>query len=83
MRLKGFQLILASFSVLFLFSCLTINIYFPEAAVKKTADEIVGEITKSDKEAKEEKIKPKTKTTKKQKPKEDKPELTLDHFTKT
>jgi len=55
MRLKGFQLILASFSVLFLFSCLTINIYFPEAAVKKTADEIVGEITKSDKEAKEEK----------------------------
>ncbi|WXG39895.1 MAG: hypothetical protein WED07_03560 [Candidatus Freyarchaeum deiterrae] len=39
--------------------------------------------TKPKKEAKEEKPKPKTKTAKKQKTKENKPELTLDHFTKT
>ena len=40
---------------MFLFSCLTINIYFPEAEVQKTADEIVKEIRKSEEEKKEDK----------------------------
>ena len=30
--------------VVILFSCITVNIYFPEAAVQKTAEEIVNEI---------------------------------------
>ena len=55
MKLKAFQLVLVSWALLFFFSCLTINIYFPEAAVKKAADEIVDEIRKSDKEDKEKK----------------------------
>ncbi|GAI94201.1 unnamed protein product, partial [marine sediment metagenome] len=55
MKLKAFQLALVSWALLFFFSCLTINIYFPEAAVKKAADEIVDEIRKSDKEDKEKK----------------------------
>jgi uncharacterized protein YdbL (DUF1318 family) len=33
-------------------ACVTINIYFPEAAVQKTAEEIVDEVRKSDKEEK-------------------------------
>ena len=44
MRLKHLKLASIIWSLLFLFSCLTINIYFPEAAVKKTADEIIGRI---------------------------------------
>lgn len=41
--------------LLFLFSCLTINIYFPEAAVKKTAEEIVQEVRQTEKEGEKEK----------------------------
>ncbi len=48
MKTKTLQLIAVGWPVLFIFSCLTINIYFPEAEVKKTAEEIVGEIRKSD-----------------------------------
>lgn len=55
MRPKALKLTLTSLILLFLFSCLTINIYFPEAAVKKTADEIVEEIRKSDEKDKEKK----------------------------
>lgn len=55
MRLKHLKLASIIWSLLFLFSCLTINIYFPEAAVKKTADEIVEEIRKSEEKDKEEK----------------------------
>jgi uncharacterized protein YdbL (DUF1318 family) len=55
MRLKSLKFASISLSFLFLFSCLTINIYFPEAEVQKTADEIVKEIRKSEEEKKEEK----------------------------
>ena len=33
-------------------ACVTINIYFPEAAVQKTAEEIVDEVRKTDEESK-------------------------------
>ncbi|NIO49924.1 MAG: DUF1318 domain-containing protein [Candidatus Aminicenantes bacterium] len=55
MRLKALKFASISLSFLFLLSCLTINIYFPEAEVQKTADEIVKEIRKSEEEKKEEK----------------------------
>jgi uncharacterized protein YdbL (DUF1318 family) len=55
MRIKKLKLALISWPLLFVFSCLTINIYFPEAAVQKTAEEIVGEIRKTDKKDKEKK----------------------------
>ena len=55
MRLKPLRFTSISLSFLFLFSCLTINIYFPEAEVQKTADEIVKEIRKSEEEKKEDK----------------------------
>ena len=35
------------------FSCVTINIYFPETAVKEIADEIVGEVRKTEEKKKE------------------------------
>jgi len=38
-------------------ACVTINIYFPEAAVQKTAEEIVDEVRKADEEGKEKKDK--------------------------
>ncbi len=44
------------FFLLFL-SCLTINIYFPEATVKRTADEIVEEVRGTKQEEKEKKEK--------------------------
>ncbi len=55
MRLKSLKFVSISLSFLFLFSCLTINIYFPEAEIQKTADEIVKEIRKSEEEKREEK----------------------------
>jgi uncharacterized protein YdbL (DUF1318 family) len=55
MRKKAFRLTFLSCVLLFLFSCLTINIYFPEAEVKKTAEEIVEKVRKSDKEEEKEK----------------------------
>jgi len=55
MRLKALKLASISLSFLFLLSCLTINIYFPEAEVQKTADEIVKEIRKSEEEKEEDK----------------------------
>lgn len=55
MRMKKIKLALISWPLLFVFSCLTINIYFPEAAVQKTAKEIVGEIRETDKKDKEKK----------------------------
>jgi uncharacterized protein len=33
--------------VLFVASCVTVNVYFPAAAVQKAADEIVGDVTQS------------------------------------
>ena len=46
MRLKSLKLVSTSLALLFFFSCLTINIYFPEAEVQKAAEEIVDEIRK-------------------------------------
>jgi len=46
MKSKSLKIISASLFLLFLFSCLTINIYFPEAEVQKAAEEIVDEIRK-------------------------------------
>lgn len=55
MKLKYLKLVSTSLTLLFLFSCLTINIYFPEAEVQKAAEEIVDEIRKGqeDKEKKD------------------------------
>jgi len=55
MKLKSLKFASISLSFLFLVSCLTINIYFPEAEIQKTADEIVKEIRKSEEEKKEDK----------------------------
>jgi len=52
MRMKKLKLALISWPLLFVFSCLTINIYFPEAAVQKIAEEIVDEVRKTDKKDK-------------------------------
>ncbi len=46
MRSKSLKIVSASLFLLILFSCLTINIYFPEAEVQKAAEEIVEEIRK-------------------------------------
>ncbi len=46
MRTKSLKIVSSSLFLLFLFSCLTINIYFPEAEVQKAAEEIVDEIRK-------------------------------------
>lgn len=55
MRSKSLKIVSASLFLLFFFSCLTINIYFPEAEVQKAAEEIVDEIRKEaeDKEKKD------------------------------
>lgn len=46
-KLNLFQLLLIG-TIFVLVSCLTINIYFPEAAVQKTAEEIVDEVRAKD-----------------------------------
>ena len=46
MKLKSLKFVSASVLLLFCFSCLTINIYFPEAEVQRAAEEIVDEIRK-------------------------------------
>jgi uncharacterized protein YdbL (DUF1318 family) len=52
--MRKFLTLSTFFFILFLFviSCLTINIYFPEAAVQKTADEIVDDVRGSEEESK-------------------------------
>jgi len=52
MRSKSLKIVSASLFLLFFFSCLTINIYFPEAEVKKDAEEIVEEIRRKAEEKK-------------------------------
>ncbi|MBA7705106.1 hypothetical protein ES703_113930 [subsurface metagenome] len=46
MKLKSLKFVSTSVLLLFCISCLTINIYFPEAEVQKAAEEIVNEIRK-------------------------------------
>ncbi len=49
-KLLGLGLLVLSLSLIL--SCITVNIYFPEATVKKAADEIVDEIRKKEAEDK-------------------------------
>lgn len=49
-KFMGFGLFVLSLSLIL--SCITVNIYFPEATVKKAADEIVEEIRKKEAEGK-------------------------------
>jgi uncharacterized protein YdbL (DUF1318 family) len=52
--MRKFSPIFTIFTGLFVLAiaCVTINIYFPEAAVQKTAEEIVDEVRKSEEEGK-------------------------------
>jgi len=54
MKSKSLKIVSASLFLLILFSCLTINIYFPEAEVQKAAEEIVEEIRKEAEDKKKE-----------------------------
>lgn len=54
MRSRPVISVLVCWSMVVFFSCVTINIYFPEAAVKEIADEIVGEVRKTDEKKKDE-----------------------------
>lgn len=58
MRQKIPKCVSVSLVFLFLLSCITVNIYFPEAEVKKAAEEIVSEIVKEEgeKEKKDKKV---------------------------
>jgi len=53
MRTRSITLFFLASAVLLVFACVTINIYFPEGAVKQTADEIVSEVRKGKEEGKE------------------------------
>jgi len=55
MKLKLWYLVIM---VVFFFSCVTVNIYFPVAAVEKTAEEIVKEVREQQPETEEEESKP-------------------------
>ena len=52
--MRKFSPVFTIFVILFVWAiaCVTINIYFPEAAVQKTAEEIVDEVRKSEEEGK-------------------------------
>jgi hypothetical protein len=52
--MRKFSHVFTIFVFLFVLTiaCVTINIYFPEAAVQKTAEEIVDEVRKSEEEGK-------------------------------
>jgi len=52
MKTKFVGLALFALSLSLILACITVNIYFPEATVKKAADEIVDEIRKKDAEKK-------------------------------
>jgi len=54
MRIRPSILALICWSLILIFSCVTINIYFPEATVKEIADEIVGDVRKTDEKKKDE-----------------------------
>ncbi len=45
---------LAAVGLTFILACITVNIYFPEATVKKTAEEIVDEIRQQEQKKKDE-----------------------------
>ncbi|MFC2167594.1 DUF1318 domain-containing protein [Acidobacteriota bacterium] len=54
MKIRRLSTIFVYWSVACVYACITINIYFPEAAVKEIADEIVGEVRKNPETKKDE-----------------------------
>jgi uncharacterized protein YdbL (DUF1318 family) len=54
MKIRSMRAAFLGGLVLALLSCITVNIYFPEGEVKKTAEDIVNEVRGADKEKKDE-----------------------------
>ncbi len=44
MKIRSLKMILPAAAVLVVLSCITVNIYFPEGEVRRTAEEIVNEV---------------------------------------
>jgi uncharacterized protein len=53
MKIRSTKAAFSAGWILVFWACITVNIYFPEAAVKKTAEEIVNEVRGSDKSIKD------------------------------
>jgi len=53
MKIRSMKATFSAGWILVLWACITVNIYFPEAAVKKTAEDIVNEVRGSDKSIKD------------------------------
>ena len=60
MKIRSMRAVFLAGLVLAFLSCITVNIYFPESEVKKTAEDIVNEVRGSDKAIKDEVKKDKT-----------------------
>ena len=56
MRERLFRISICAGMVLIFFACITVNIYFPEAAVQKTAEKIVDEIRENEEKKEDKKI---------------------------
>jgi len=54
MKIRSMRTAFPAGLILALLSCITVNIYFPESEVKKTAEDIVNEVRGSDKKIKDE-----------------------------
>jgi uncharacterized protein YdbL (DUF1318 family) len=54
MKIRSLKAVFLAGLVLAFVSCITVNIYFPEGEVKKTAEDIVNEVRSADKEKKDE-----------------------------
>jgi len=54
MKIRSMQSVFLAGLTLALLSCITVNIYFPEAEVKKAAEDIVNDVRGTDKQKKEE-----------------------------
>jgi len=54
MKIKSLKAAFSAGWILALLACITVNIYFPESVVKKTAEDIVNEVRGSDKTIKDE-----------------------------
>jgi uncharacterized protein len=56
MRDRFFKISISIGMILIFYACITVNIYFPEAAVQKTAEEIVNDIRENEEKKEEKKI---------------------------
>ncbi|MBN2246197.1 MAG: hypothetical protein JW755_10170, partial [Candidatus Aminicenantes bacterium] len=56
MRERFFKISISIGMILIFYACITVNIYFPEAAVQKTAEEIVNDIRENEEKKEEKKI---------------------------